>query len=264
MVRGTEYIHKGVNAMKAIILAAGRGSRMKEKTNVLPKCLTTLWGRTLLEWQLKAIKEAGIEEIGIITGYRAEEIRKRQPDLSYFHNERWAETNMVATLMEAESWLEADDCIVSYSDILYSSRGVSALFQAKADISLTYYTKFLPLWEKRFENPLEDIESFKLDEKSFLKEIGQKASSLAEIEGQYMGVLRFSRKGWQDVKKRLEGNLPRPIQKIDMTGLLDYLISSGMRIQAIPYDGLWLEVDNPKDLSIYESWEAEGLQQIEK
>lgn len=241
--------------MKAIILAAGRGSRMKEKTDNLPKCLTTLWGRTLLEWQIKAIKEAGIEEIGIVTGYRAEEIRKRQPDLYYFHNGKWAETNMVATLMEAGEWLEADDCIVSYSDILYSSRAVSALFQVQTDISLTYYTKFLPLWEKRFENPLEDIETFKLDENSFLKEIGQKAFSLKEIEGQYMGLLRFTPKGWIEVRKKLEGKLPRSVEKIDMTGLLSHLLAQGMKIHAVSYDELWLEVDSPKDLSLYESWE---------
>lgn len=246
--------------MKAIILAAGRGSRMKEKTAVLPKCLTNLWGKTLLEWQIKAIRDAGIEEIGIVTGYRAEEIRKRQPDLHYFHNEAWAETNMVATLMKAGKWLENDDCIVSYSDIVYSASGVSALFHADTGISLTYYTKFRSLWEKRFANPLEDIETFKLDSDSYLTEIGKKADSLDEIEGQYMGLLKFTSQGWYDAKSKMKSNMPKDIYHIDMTGLLAHFLSQGMKIQAVPYEGLWLEVDNQNDLQMYESWTELGCQ----
>ncbi len=243
--------------MKAIILAAGRGSRMKEKTEQLPKCLTELWDKPLLEWQIRAIRKAGIEDIGIVTGYHAQEIRKRYPNLCYFHNEEWAETNMVATLMKAGEWLENDDCIVSYSDIVYSASGVSALFPANTGVSLTYYTKFRSLWEKRFENPLEDIETFKLDIDSCLVEIGQKADSLDEIEGQYMGLLKFTPQGWYDAKTKMKSNMPKDINHIDMTGLLAHLLSQGMKIQAVPYEGLWLEVDNQNDLQLYESWEAD-------
>lgn len=240
--------------MKAIILAAGRGSRMKEKTERLPKCLTELWGKSLLEWQIRAIRKAGIEDIGIVTGYHAQEIRKRYPNLCYFHNEEWAETNMVATLMKAGEWLENDDSIVSYSDIVYSASGVSALFPVNTGISLTYYTKFRSLWEKRFENPLEDIETFKLDLDSCLVEIGQQAASLDEIEGQYMGLLKFTPQGWYDAKTKMKSNMPKDINHIDMTGLLAHLLSQGMKIQAVPYGGLWLEIDNQNDLKMYESW----------
>ena len=58
--------------MKANILAAGRGSRMKHLTDERPKCLIEFNGKPLLEWQLEAIRAAGIDEIGIITGYKRE------------------------------------------------------------------------------------------------------------------------------------------------------------------------------------------------
>ena len=46
--------------MKAVILAAGRGSRMKNKTKDIPKCLINLKGKSLLDWQLDTIFDAGI------------------------------------------------------------------------------------------------------------------------------------------------------------------------------------------------------------
>lgn len=241
--------------MKAIILAAGRGSRMKEKTAVLPKCLTNLWGKTLLEWQIKAIRDAGIEEIGIVTGYRAEEIRKRQPDLHYFHNEAWAETNMVATMMEADEWLSSFDCIISYSDIIYTRKAISLLMDAKDDIAITYYINFLDLWKGRFENPLDDIETFKIDVDNCITEIGQKAKSLDEIEGQYMGLLKFSPKGYKIIREQNEKDMPKPIAKMDMTGLFSYLLSKGIKMRAVAYDELWLEMDSQNDLALYETWD---------
>lgn len=240
--------------MKAILLAAGRGSRMKEKTADLPKCLTELWGKPLLEWQLKAIREAGINEICIITGYCAEKIRNRYPDFSYFHNAAWETTNMVMTLCEAQEWLGKEECIVSYTDIFYEKKAIEALMRAKENISLVYYTKFLPLWQARFENPLEDLETFRIDGNSLLTEIGRKASSLDEIEGQYMGLLRFTPVGWKKMGHILNEKLPKPVEKMDMTGLLAYAIGRGMKIEALPYEDMWLEVDRKEDLKVYEEW----------
>ena len=240
--------------MKAIILAAGRGSRMKEKTEALPKCLVELWGKTLLDWQIKALREAGIEDIAIITGYRAEEIERRQPKVTYFHNADWEQTNMVSTLLKADAWLKEDDCIISYADIVYTSKAVKLLKDSHADLALTYYTEFLQLWKQRFANPLEDIETFRLNGTK-LKEIGQKAQSLDEIEGQYMGLLKFTPQGYAKILKQMDAGLPKPLAKMDMTGLLSHLLANGMEIEALPYDELWLEVDNQHDLELYETWE---------
>lgn len=238
--------------MKAIILAAGRGSRMGEKTKVLPKCLAKFRGKTLLEHQLEAIRRANIAEIGVITGYHAEEIRNRQPNLTYFHNEDWENTNMVATMLKAKDWLENDDCVISYADIVYESSAVTTLAGVQSDISLIYYTKFLELWQKRFDNPLDDLETFKLDAEGNLKEIGKKPQTLEEIEGQYMGLLKFTPKGWAEIARHLKGDLPKPVEKIDMTGLLSHLLTKNVKIRAVAYDGLWLEVDSERDLEIYE------------
>ncbi|HEY9841671.1 MAG TPA: NTP transferase domain-containing protein, partial [Candidatus Obscuribacterales bacterium] len=79
--------------MKAIILAAGRGSRMQGLSEAQPKCLTRLGDRPLLEWQLGALRQAGITETAVVKGYRGELLER--PDLYGFENPRWAQTNMV-------------------------------------------------------------------------------------------------------------------------------------------------------------------------
>lgn len=85
--------------MKGLILAAGRGLRMGSLTVDIPKCLVRLAGRPLLDWQSAALVGAGIDELGIVTGYRAETLRNR--GLPHFHNPHWATTNMVASLVRA-------------------------------------------------------------------------------------------------------------------------------------------------------------------
>ena len=108
--------------MRAIILAAGRGSRMQKMTEEVPKCLIKFNDRPLIEWQLEALQGAGITSVAIVTGYKRELVKKY--NLTEFFNHRWAETNMVSSLACAEKWLSEQTCIVSYSDIIYLSTAV--------------------------------------------------------------------------------------------------------------------------------------------
>ncbi len=236
--------------MKAIILAAGRGSRMGNKTKDIPKCLTELCGKTLLERQIDALKQAGVNKIGIVRGYMSEKINVK--GMKYFENTRWNETNMLMSLCCADEWLKSDECIVSYSDIVYTDEAIRLLTSCKKNISMTYNTKWLDLWKERFENPLSDAETFKIDENNYITEIGSKAQSLDEIEGQYMGLLKFTPVGWQEIKGYLNTLEDLRINKMDMTSLLSKLIKNGTGIYAVPYDGFWYEVDNENDMNLYE------------
>ena len=236
---------------KAIILAAGRGSRMKEMTTAKPKCLTRLHGRPLLEYQISALKEAGITDIAVVTGYMREALLSY--DLVEFHNPRWAETNMVSSLCCARDWLMNEECIVSYSDIFYTSSAVTALLTNNDDISLTYDPNWLDLWRQRFSDPLSDAESFKLDDEHYLTEIGNKTTDAALIQGQYMGLLKFSPVGWKQVEM-YRADLPAMMQdNMHMTGTLNAMIQqNNIKVRVFPYAGRWGEIDSPEDLACYE------------
>jgi choline kinase len=238
--------------MRAIILAAGRGSRMKSLTHERPKCLIELRGKALLEWQLGALREAGINEIAIVTGYKRELLTGR--GLVEFYNSRWAETNMVASLACAEAWLVADTCIVSYADIFYESSAVGLLANCAAPLAVTYDPNWLALWQERFGNPLLDAETFRLRPDKTLSEIGNKPRSIEEIDGQYMGLLRFTPSAWGELS-RIRANLTDlERDEVHMTGILQKIIDAGrMPVRAVRYDRSWGEFDSPEDLTSYEA-----------
>lgn len=236
--------------MKAIILAAGRGSRMKDLTEERPKCLVELRGKALLDWQLEALRAAGIAEIAIVTGYKRELLADR--GLVEFHNPRWAETNMVSSLACAEAWLLTEPCIVSYSDIFYSPAAVQSLMACPASLAVTYDPNWLELWTQRFGDPLLDAETLRLTPAHTLAEIGNKPKSVDEVQGQYMGLLRFTPKGWAEVMRIRAGLPPALADRMHMTGTLQRVIEAGrVPVAAQPYVGEWGEVDSEEDLAAY-------------
>lgn len=245
--------------MKVIILAAGRGSRLGERTKDKPKCMCTLQGRTLLDRCVDSLSAAGIakEEIGIVTGYRSEMLTV--PGAAYFHNEIWEQTNMFYSLTMAESWLKSEPCLVCYSDIVFAPDVIRLLADCTAALAITSYAGYWELWQKRMDNPLEDLETFRADGNGRLLEIGQKPCSRADVQGQFMGLLRFTPESWAWVEKVIQEPLAKPLNKLDMTTLLQELIQRGYPIQAVSTDSLWLECDSEQDIRVYEQEFAEEL-----
>jgi L-glutamine-phosphate cytidylyltransferase len=237
--------------MKAIILAAGRGSRMKRLTDEQPKCLVKVKGKTLLQREIEALKEAGIGEIAIVTGYKRELLAA--PDRVEFHNPRWQETNMVSSLACAQDWLASEPCIISYSDIFYRASAVKSLMESQADIAVTFDPNWLGLWTSRFGNPLLDAETFRLGADGFLSEIGNKPKTVEEVQGQYMGLLRITPKGWEEILEIRSGLPHDERDRMHMTGTLQRVIQSGrIKVLGLPYTGDWGEVDSDGDLSHYQ------------
>jgi choline kinase len=235
--------------VRAIILAAGRGSRMGQLTAEIPKCLLQLGGKPLLEWQTGALRAAGIDRIAIVTGWKPEQLADR--GLETFHNPRWSQTQMVRSLACASEWLAADTCIVSYSDIFYPASAVRGLMGAHADIAITYDPEWLALWSQRFVDPLSDAESFETDAARRVTDIGRKTNDIRKIRGQYMGLLKFTPKGWQTVDDLLARLERQDRDRLDMTSLLQRLVASGHEIRAVAVDGPWGEVDSERDLALY-------------
>jgi choline kinase len=242
--------------MKALILAAGRGSRMGERTDDRPKCLVEVGGRSLLSRQVGALRGGGADEIGIVRGYRAQSIAV--DGATYFENDRWSSTNMVMSLATARSWLSAAPTIVSYSDIFYGRELVAQLAAAPGDLVVAYDLDWLALWQRRFADPLSDAETFRTDEQGRLVEIGARAKSLDEIGGQYMGLLKFTPAAWQAVERALAKLEPTARDKLDMTSLLRLLLIADFPISTLPTRGQWGEVDNPSDIAVYEAMAATG------
>ena len=66
----------GAHAMKAIIVAAGRGRRLGTETDEIPKCMVQVGGRPILHWQLDALASAGVDDVVIVRGYLGDRISR--------------------------------------------------------------------------------------------------------------------------------------------------------------------------------------------
>jgi L-glutamine-phosphate cytidylyltransferase len=241
---------------RALILAAGRGSRLGPHTEDRPKCLVELAAKPLISRQIAALRGGGVSSIGMVRGYLANRINIE--DLTYFENPRWAETNMVMSLVAAAPWLRSDSVVVSYADIFYARDVVRDLATSSGDLVVAYDRNWRSLWTRRFADPLSDAETFRTDARGNLIDIGRRTTQIDEIEGQYMGLLKFTPPGWRAVESVLAAVDAKTRDAMDMTTLLRALLDSGFPIGTIAIAGQWGEIDSSSDLELYEKMISEG------
>ena len=234
--------------IRGLILAAGRGSRMKKKTLDKPKCLNLIGKRTLLDLNLTNFKNNKIFKISIVTGYKKELIPNEF--FKKYYNKNWRKTSIVKSLLCADDLLKKNTTIISYSDIFYNEKAISLLKKIKSDVSILYDPNWYKLWKKRFNNPLKDAETFNFDKKNYLIEIGNKTNNLKKIKGQYMGLFKITPRGWKKIKKHLTKYHKSTLAKIDITAFLRSYIQKNNKVKVVAYRHKWSEIDTPKDLKI--------------
>jgi L-glutamine-phosphate cytidylyltransferase len=242
--------------MQALILAAGRGSRMEALVDGRPKCLVELAHKPLIERQIAALRGGGATSIGIVRGYLGDRIKIA--DAAYFDNPRWSETNMVMSLATAAVWLRTQPVIVSYGDIFYRREVVRALLESTGDLVVAYDRAWRALWTRRFTDPLSDAETFRTDSAGNLVDIGRPTTRIEDIKGQYMGLLKFTPAAWRLIENVLAPLDPRIRDALDMTSLLRRLLGTGFQIQTLSAESQWGEIDSPADLALYERMVEDG------
>jgi choline kinase len=239
--------------MKAIILAAGQGARLRPLTDDRPKCMVEYQGKPLIEHVVHALRQSGVDDIIAIRGYKPEALRCA--GVRFYDNPRYASTNMVSTLFCAEPELD-DDTIISYSDIVYSPSVIRRLMSADAELAVVIDRDWRRLWQERMDDPLDDAETLRLDAQGHILELGKKARSYEDIEGQYIGLLKVAASAWPKLRAfyhRLDRQLVYDGKDFDnmyMTSFVQAVIDRLMPVLAVPIQGGWLEIDVPSDLSI--------------
>ncbi len=235
--------------MRALILAAGRGERLRPLTDDRPKCLVRVGGRALLDWQLAALRAAGIIDVAIVTGWRGERVRRR--GLVRFVNRAWRRTNMVASLLCARRWLAAAPCLVVYGDVVHHPDVLTRLAAAQDDVAISYDLAWRSLWRARFAHPEDDAESLRVT-RGRVRDIGGRVRDVARVAGQFMGLVRLTPAGFARIEALLRRRSPAVVARLETTHLLARLVASGERIGAVAVRGRWCEVDSADDLALYE------------
>ncbi|REL38632.1 phosphocholine cytidylyltransferase family protein [Rhodohalobacter sp. SW132] len=247
-----------MSSAKAIILAAGQGTRLRPLTDDVPKCMVKVNGKPMLEWQIETLNSYGIVDITVVAGYKEEKIQ--DPRIKKVINIDFDSTNMVYSLMCAEKEFNRE-VIVAYGDIIYSKKVLKKVLDSKEDIVLASDELWEQYWNKRCGDPLSDAETFVTGPNNQVKSLGQKANSTKEIDGQFTGLMKFSAKGCDIMKKAYYSckddsaciadtwNSGRELKNTYMTDLLNFL-SQTSKVTYVSIQRGWFEVDNIKDLKI--------------
>lgn len=118
--------------MRAIILAAGAGTRLSPLTDDCPKCLVAVGDRPLLDYQIGALRAAGVDDIVIVVGYRAEQVRGHcGAACHYVENPDFATTNSIYSLFLAAAYLDTDTFLFN-CDILFDPEIVRRMLASEA------------------------------------------------------------------------------------------------------------------------------------
>jgi choline kinase len=225
--------------MKVLILAAGRGSRMKSATLSKPKCLIEFREKTLLQHALENLNSFfDADDILIIGGYKSELLGHYWPLIR--NNHRWADTNIMGSLMVASDILAREEVLVIYSDIYFERIAIQSMLDG-AKPSILNLINWREIWESRFDNPLDDLENFNSRDSKVIR-IGGKPTDIGEIDGQFGGMYTLNPDCWEEMIK-----VPN-LEDMDTTSTLNFLITHGKSFTAIPYSAKWAEFDSIADL----------------
>ena len=241
--------------MKAIILAAGMGSRLKKYTQNLPKGMLMYQGKTLIERQIETFRRNGISDIIIVRGFAAEIIN--YADIKYFDNKNYSTTNMVESLLQAKSEFN-DDIIVSYSDVIFEDKLLQKMMSSNVDYGVAVDDNWKEYWNLRYGKVDFDTESLSIDSLDNITELGKESPSLEAIDARYIGLLKFSKNGLKNILSIMEEahkyykdkawqQSGKSVMQAYMTDLLNALIQSGAEVKAIHFTNGWLEFDTNED-----------------
>ena len=240
------------NKIVPIILAAGRGSRMGKLTNKLPKSFVKISPKKrLIENIIENFRKFGFKSVYTITGYQSKKF-KMLKHIKTIKNNNWNNTNIVGSLLCADKILSKHETLISYADIYYDKEALKLLTQVKKKncIVLLSYKHWKKYWKKRFKNPLNDLETFKIDKNKRLIEIGNRTNSYKNIHGQYMGLFKIDQLAWKKVKSLISKD-KKKFMKTDITNLFKIVLRKKLfNIYVKEYKNKWFEIDNINDYKI--------------
>ena len=241
--------------MKAIILAAGKGTRLTPFTDNFPKGMIKLFDKTLIEMQIENFQMCGIDDITIVTGYKSEKISF--PKIKIKKNEFFDSTNMNESLFCVKDELN-ESVIISYSDIVYDKLIINQLIDFKEDVGIAVRTKWKDDYADRSLHPISEAEYVLYENEKILKiqkNISEKTSE-QEI-GEFLGLIKLSKNGCK-IFLETYYNLSRQnldkfhssksLKEAYLTDMIQEIIDLGNNVEIIQTDAKWFEIDTMEDI----------------
>jgi dTDP-glucose pyrophosphorylase len=227
---------------KAVVLAAGRGTRMRELTVSRPKPMVEVSGRPVLSYILEGLRDAGVRKILIVIGYKKEIVMNHFGngselgiEILYAEQVRQDGTGKVVEL--AKDFCGSDPFILSYGDILVDASSYRLLTRpGDADIVITVrYTEDASKGGAVYVN--EKFEVIDLREKQLPEE--------ATTSWYNAGVYTFNSTIFSYVA-RLQKS---PRGEYELTDAIRAMAHDGKKVKAVELKGYWADVRDPEVLS---------------
>ncbi|WP_437659985.1 NTP transferase domain-containing protein [Sorangium sp. So ce1182] len=251
--------------MKAVIIGAGRGSRLRHLTEELPKTLVPILGRPMLDSILDALAAGGFRrsDVVFVCGYKAEVIRAAYPDLTYVENRDWEQNNILLSLLCAREHL-GGGFVSTYADIVYRPEIVADLVRSPHDITLACDTDWRRRYVNRSQHPETDAEKLRADAAGRVVEISRRIPS-ESATGEFIGVMKLSARGAAGFlsafdaaraafSERPEFREGRSFQRAYLIDLLQHMLESGADLHKVDTHGGYMEIDTLEDASLSDAW----------
>jgi choline kinase len=222
--------------MQALILAAGRGSRLGELGKDTPKCLLQMGEQRLIEHQLETFAEAGIAPVAMVVGYCSDEIREIVGiRAEYVSNPRWATTNSLYSFSLAREWVSGPLVVIN-SDTIIHPEILERLLREK-DNAFAYDSTS----GKSREHMKVEVVDGRLVRMS-------KELSVEDSDGENVGVLKFDKETTDALFDAAKGLVAQGYEK-SWIGAAVQEIAHTHPMKAVDVAGLpWGEVDSSYDL----------------
>jgi UDP-N-acetylglucosamine diphosphorylase / glucose-1-phosphate thymidylyltransferase / UDP-N-acetylgalactosamine diphosphorylase / glucosamine-1-phosphate N-acetyltransferase / galactosamine-1-phosphate N-acetyltransferase len=239
--------------MKAVILAAGKGTRMLELTNHVPKPMLKVHDKPILEHILEGIRGAGIQQFCMVTGYRAEVIEDHFGDGS-----RWGVkvTYVRQTVQDgtgkapelAKDFAGSDPFLLTYGDILVNPAPYSQMVKRFDDGSFGGLVTVTPGQDVTKGG----INFF--DEEFCLRRIVEKPASRQVEQYRQEGLLRDGQPVWYNAGIyifrpalfQFTGKLQKsPRGEYELPDAINAMVAAGLKIAGLEIRGRWVDVRDP-------------------
>ena len=242
------------SSTKALIIAAGLGSRLKNHTENLPKCMLDFGGKTLLQRQLDAYKKNNIKDIFLVRGYKKEKINYK--GIKYFENKDYKNNNILNSIFYAEKIINGN-IIISYSDILFDTSVIERLLGSHHDISVVVDIDWRGYYVGRKDHPISEAENVIFNSNNEVEKIGKINTGLQEVHGEFIGMIKLSNRGTEIFKdhfhrlKKKYWNKPfqraNTFQKAYLTDFIQELVDIGIKVHCVIIESGWKEIDTVED-----------------
>jgi len=221
---------------KAIILAAGQGTRLRPRTKHLPKTMLEVGGETIIERILTALAQNNVREVIIVTGHKSDKLREFLSDhkydlkLKFIHSEKFESTNNIYSLWLARDYFDSGFLIIN-SDTIFNSKDLAKLIDSQNSSALIDGKKELTQESMKVKTRGQEIIGF-----------GKEISG----QGEYIGVSKISSIDAEQFKNTLNNYIEAgEVNEWYETALNKFIEYRNLLKKPVEYK--WIEIDDYRD-----------------